>query len=316
MKSVRIHPEDIYPNTVNVNEFRRLDGVLAPIQTQLDSKMAVSLASEDEEDFIIKGAANWENTDRESVLLAMHNMNKYAIIKEDFHSKVDVNGYSEPFRAYSGGGGSVDFTPAILNNSNEVGVCYCKSNTALNGRAVIGLRGVVSQLAGNGPIITEFSVKSVWADDGTDTQRIRIGSFNSFNIAVPYDCTIGAWFEGEVAVNAKWRTVTDGSAGVATEKVSGTTAGSTAVNVNDIASDYMTFRIVINSDASQIDFYINDVLVNTHSTALGDVLPNDGATDRLCHSCGILKTLAGTAQVTGLYVDRFQLMWYCGVDRK
>lgn len=124
--------------------------------------------------------------------------------------------------------------------------------------------------------------------DGTDTFVVRHGFTNSNNGT----STNGAYFRYTHSVNSgKWEAVTV-VAGTETAEDTGITGA---------VDGFHLFKIVVNDDATQVDFYIDGVLTNSITTNI----PN-GSAEVTGYSCHIEKTAGSTAK--GVYADYFELI--------
>lgn len=124
--------------------------------------------------------------------------------------------------------------------------------------------------------------------DGTDTFTVRHGFTNSNSGT----STNGAYFRYTHSVNSgKWQAVT----------VKGGSETAEDTGVAGAVDGFHIFKIVVNDDATQVDFYIDGVKTNDITTTI----PNS-ASELTGYSCHIEKTAGSSAK--GVYADYFELI--------
>jgi hypothetical protein len=210
-------------------------------------------------------------------------------VLEDFYAAVQYFGLS----AFNNGGG-LGLSPSISTygldaTEKALGVLLLSTGTSTAGGSALN-NTTWNLTFGHGYTITQTwraALKDL--SDATDTFTVEIGFGNAFSSSP----TVGAFFRYTHSVNAgKWQAVTV-VAGVETAADTTITAA---------VDGFHTFKIVANSTATQVDFYIDGTLRNSITTNI----PNgSGGAETMGYNAVIRKTAGSTAK--GLYVDYFDL---------
>ena len=158
--------------------------------------------------------------------------------------------------------------------AGHYGIAQLSTTTQATNTAAIGISraGYTNQAT----IIHETMIRIPTLSDGTNRFSVRSGFWNS----IAGDGTIGIGIRYVDNVNSgKWVIVTRQSS---IETVTNT-------NLTVSTSQWYKLRIEINSDATEVKFYINDVLEATHTTnipqnsevnALANIVKSSGTTAR------------------------------------
>jgi hypothetical protein len=172
--------------------------------------------------------------------------------------------------------------------SNKPGNATFITGTLSNGTARIATNSQYQ--LGGGKILNEYALGLITLSNSTDRYVSIIGFQDSYGTANQTDGIYFLYDEGGVssgsAVSPNWQCVTSSN--------SVRTFTTTSVTAN---TAYKKFKIVINDNATEVLFYIDNVLVATHTTNI----PSGSA--RLC-SWGIMTTkTAGTNSVQTVVAD-------------
>ena len=156
--------------------------------------------------------------------------------------------------------GSSAYTASITNRTNQQGVVQHTTNASSTGQAGFTFVNGAFQFIGGGVITLEEYVNittlSTLAERFFTFFGYLVGSsFTTIlnNIAIVYD-------EGGVYLNA------NASPNFKCITRAGSTATTTVTSIAVTAGQWYKLRIVINANASSVEFYIDNVLVATHNT--------------------------------------------------
>lgn len=163
------------------------------------------------------------------------------------------NDYSSHFNG--AGAANTLSTYGVNTTENALGVLKSETGTTNAGRAGI-FKSNDQVIFGSGFTYTfQFRQAIETLSDGTDTFTVYLGFFN--NVSTSGDCVNGVYFRYTHGTNSgKWQAVT--------RAASVETAEDTTVAVD--AGPFHTFKIVINANGSQVDFYIDGVKTNDITT--------------------------------------------------
>ena len=209
----------------------------------------------------------------------------YSRIYEDFD--IDYAHFSaSAFNNGGGLGGTIQLAVFGQDGThNAVGVAELPTSTSTAGGAAFS-NTVYRHPLGFGAIHTLSYRAAISAlSDGTNTYHVRMGYVNAFALAA--SVTNGAYFRYTHGTNSgKWQAVTI-NAGTETAQDTGVAA---------VASVFSIFKVVVNDDATQVDFYIDGVLTNSITT---NIPTSTGLT--VGQSAVIEKTAGSTSR--SLYID-------------
>lgn len=213
----------------------------------------------------------------------------YFRIVEDFISPPTA---SVSLAAFNNGGG-LGASPAtstfgVDNTEKASGVLACSTSTSTAGGSAISDITFTFTFGFGFQYVNAWRIALSALSDGTDTYTIRVGFLDSIS-ATPTD---GAYFRYTHSVNSgRWEAVTVSNS-VETAEDTGITAE---------ISIFHVFKIVANSDATQVDFYIDGTKTNDITTNI----INDAA--RLTGKVlTIQKTAGATARI--VYADYYELI--------
>ena len=208
---------------------------------------------------------------------------------DDFSSNVIFLGAT----AFNNGGG-LGSTPAtsvfgVDNTEKCCGVLALSTSTSTAGGSALQTVSATNITFGFG-----FTHRMSWRiaiddlSDGTDTYTVRVGFLDSHN-GTPTD---GAYFRYTHSVNSgKWQAVT----------VSNSTETAEDTGITSEVDIFHVFEVIANSDATQVDFYIDGVKTNDITT---NIINSSARLTGYC--CTIEKTAGATARV--LYADYCQVI--------
>ena len=144
-------------------------------------------------------------------------------------------------------------TSVNSQNSTTRAMGVLQLSTGLVSNSVVTMHlGITSMLLGYAIIIQHWRIAITTLSDGTNTYTIRMGLGDVVGAG---DFVDGAYFEYDSTLSANWRTCTSSN--------SSRTKNNSAVAVSD-GDQWVDFRI--ESDASQVRFYIENNLVDTITT--------------------------------------------------
>jgi hypothetical protein len=191
--------------------------------------------------------------------------NKGVILFDDFTILVGATAAGQTIGNYyyfsSGAGASIAINNAYPNRTNQEGVVALRTGTTLSGGCEIRQDVINPNIfLGAGAISYEVNVNVETLS--TLAQRffdmfgfIGNNNFNTTNgVYFLYD--EGGVITGNPSGSANWKCVT----------ISASTRTFTTTSVAVTASAWVKLRIEINAAATSVGFYINDVLVATHTT--------------------------------------------------
>ena len=194
------------------------------------------------------------------------------------------------FSASTGSAGSLTQNITGVSTSRHIGIVRFRVST-LNGYAMY-TGGTNTIQFGSATWTAETLVRLAHLSDGTDDYIIRLGFGDTITNA---DVTDGAYFEYNKATSVNWLMCT----------ANGSSYTRTATSTAVATGSWIKLKLVVNSDATLVTYYINDVSVGTVSTNI----PTSNATGLLLQSA---KTL-GSGQ-RDFYMDyaRFRGEWASG----
>lgn len=216
-----------------------------------------------------------------SIELVSHLYDDYNVGPSGHMSLANINN--------GGGAGSVGISVVGVDSTEKAsGVLSCTTATSTGGGAGI-INTTYLMTFGFGFQYTLSHRTAISAlSDGTDTYTVRVG-FSSSASTTPGD---GAYFRYTHGTNSgKWQAVT----------VSNTTETAQDTGIAPTALVYQVFKIVVDSTAANVYFYIDGVLVNTITTNIIN------SSSRICGQvASIIKTAGSTARI--LYVDFWEMI--------
>jgi len=189
----------------------------------------------------------------------------------------DFSGGSSEFSTSVSGTGAVISYTNDGGDANHPGVLQLNCGTTTTGFASIrnGAAGTITPT--DGKMLINIICKVNVISDGTDTYTLRIGIGTQVNA----DGSDAAFFRYTHSVNGgRWQTVTRHSSSETAKD-----AGGSAI----VANTYYNLKIVSNAANSSYDFYLNNVLVQTHISDLplaqvmviGSITKSAGTTARI-----------------------------------
>ncbi|MFO0089982.1 MAG: hypothetical protein ACK518_04200 [bacterium] len=185
----------------------------------------------------------------------------------------------------TGAGSSIVTVNNYPNRTNQQGVLRFATGTTATGLAQkrLGDNNSTSHFLGNGVYILQFFVNVETLSDATNRFYSIFGSTtnasfgNTNGIFFIYDEGVGTYG----AASPNWKCITRNS-----------TITSTITSVPVVASQWYVLKIVVNANGTSVEFFINDVLVATHTTNIVASI-----TPRVAH----VKTVGTTSR--NAYVD-------------
>ena len=190
-------------------------------------------------------------------------------------------------------GGTNSFIVAALNtDGNRVGILDSGTSTSATAHAGIGSATADSVVLGTREHRLQVIAKIPTLSTALQAFTVTIGFHDTRTAALPTD---GVYFQYiHSAASGNWTAMSYSNAG------SLTSATDTGVAAD---TNFHTFEIVINADASKAQYFIDGVLRATRSTAT-DAIPN-GSARATAVSVTILKSVGTTAR--SLYTDLVSL---------
>lgn len=146
--------------------------------------------------------------------------------------------------------GSVDTT--LDGDANHCGICRCSTASNAAGTAYTGTNHTGIIQLGAMTVLMESALRLGFLSDATDTVTARWGLMDVKN-GEPVDGVFFRYIHS--TYSGRWQTVTRSNS-VETVNDSGVAATTT----------FQKLKIKINEAATSAEFYINDVLVRTHTT--------------------------------------------------
>lgn len=187
------------------------------------------------------------------------------------------------------GTGANNLTGTSVSTAGHPGILELITGTTTTGQAARYLGGVAtgSAIAGvfaaGGASSQEWLVRIEDLSDGTDRYTFDVGLFGAQTLAVDA---------------IRFRYADNVSAGNWTvDTISASTSTTTDSGVAVAADTWYKLRIDINAAGSSITFYVNDVLVATHTTNIPSVL--------VAPRCRMLKALGTNSRQA--YIDYFKM---------
>jgi hypothetical protein len=178
----------------------------------------------------------------------------------------------------------------VDNTEKATGVAHCTTSTGATSGAGVITASALSALTFGFGFTYELSFRIALSDlsDGSETYTARIGFLDNSSGA-PTD---GAFFRYTHGTNSgKWEAVT----------ISNSVETAEDTTIAAVAATYVTFKIVANSDATQVDFYINGVKTNDITTNI--INSSSRVTG---HGTHIIKSVGTTARL--MYIDYIDLI--------
>jgi len=221
----------------------------------------------------------------ESQVGGSNSVDTYSRIFEDFD--VGPTGYYNLSTFNNGGGlgGTVQIASFGQDNTDKA-IGVTEFNTAASTAGGSGLVNTIYRHpVGFGAIHSMIFRAALSAlSDGTNTYNVRLGYMDSYQTSVVAN---GIYFRYTHASNGgKWEAVCT-SAGTTTQADTGVTA---------IVGSFSVFKIVVNSDATQVDFYIDGVLTNSITTNIPT------ASGTTVGQAAVIEKVAGSTS-RSLYLD-------------
>lgn len=295
--AVEINPEEIAPNTVNSDEFGRVNGVTSPIQTQINTKFDDVVGIQN--DLLIRGASAWEAKTQAEMIAIIHNMRKYT----DYCCDLFTLGTYDMFYRYTTGGGGASIVEGGHFGTGNVGVFSIYGGPGID-YGVIFTHNTHFMLSG-GLFYIEFGLRETTYAGVTDGTIVTwVGLLDVFDGTAPTD---GLFFE-HTNSNNNWF-IDSYSAGVH----NGGGAKDTGISAQSGAG--VTLAIAVNADASEAHFYINGVECGNSpfTTAGGDLIPTG--------SLGLAVIVNKTVNASGtnthyVAIDRIDMKYFFTNERK
>jgi hypothetical protein len=182
-------------------------------------------------------------------------------------------------------------TFSAVSNSNS-GVLQQSMGTTSTGSANVSIGvGGGSVVGGAGVITSDALVCMSALSDGTNRYTYKKGLFSLFN-ANPVAAIAFVYDEGGVegivnsTASPNWRVVT----------IDASTRTITNTGVDVSATAFQKLYFIVNAGGTSVEFYIDDVLVATHTTNIPT-----GWTKKLMYASGALKYLGTTERIA--YLD-------------
>jgi hypothetical protein len=165
----------------------------------------------------------------------------------DFYGRIEASGFTATVA--SGG--------AVTISSGPFGAAQV-STSASGDRAVVSLEQTVALT--NVTLFTNtFRVTPQTLSNGTARYYLMVGLFNNTADTITATTGGGAWFQYDDATSAQWQCVTR----------NGATKQTTTTAVTVTATTHVKLTVQANPNSGGTMFYIDDVLVATHSTTTG-----------------------------------------------
>lgn len=262
------------------------------IQYLVDSALFISDNFIDEDSFASDSAT--KSPSQQSVKayvnsqVGVGSIDLYSRIFEDFFAGpagfVNLSTFTN-----GGGAGVVNTSTFGVDNTEKCsGVLQLTTSTSTAGGAALSNTTYQLTFGFGFQYTLSFRCALETLSDGTDTYTIRIGFLDN-HAGAPVD---GAYFRYTHGTNSgKWQAVTVSNS-VETAEDTGITADITTFHI---------FKIVANSAASQIDFYIDGVKTNDITTNIIN------SASRLAGQVATIEKTAG-ATARALYVDYYELI--------
>lgn len=177
----------------------------------------------------------------------------------DFDGETTTGGAGGPLvETNSGTGAASNLT---TGNTNRPGVIRSTTGTTATGRAAMST-GTTSFRLGNGPWSIKLAVNPTTLSTVTERYQYLFGFINTLTAANQTNAVYFLYDEGAVSTGSSatgnWQTVTvDNSV---------RTFNNATVPTAVAAGSFVTLRIEINSAATAASFYVDNVLIATHST--------------------------------------------------
>lgn len=201
----------------------------------------------------------------------------------DFECSGEIKHITSSFNDGGGIGGTASFSPFGADGTeNAYGVLETNTASSTAGGANIR-RGALITFGFGYALTLEFRAAFSALSDGTNTFKIIFG----YSDTQTDDAVDGAYFRYTHSVNGgRWQAVTR----------SNSTETAEDTGVTAVAGTFTVFKIVVNSTATQVDFYIDGVLTNDITTNI----INSSA--RMTDVCYIIKKTAGSTS-RSIYMD-------------
>jgi len=192
----------------------------------------------------------------------------------------------------SGAGAGASFNSSVLDTIH-FGFARTTLGTTTTGRCFLNGSNLQTQ---GGEITFETIVYAASLSNATDTYILYAGGINGFTV----EPTDGIYFRYTHDVNSgNWQGIT--------RRNSSETAVNSSVAV--AATTFYKLTFIVNAAGTNVDFYVNDVLIGSSTTNI----PQGTSADQMNFSIGARKT-AGTTSVQFDW-DYFFLDFYLTVER-
>ena len=191
-------------------------------------------------------------------------------------------------------GGGVGLSPAtsvfgVDNTEKAAGVLVCSTGTSTAGGSTLNDVTYQATFGFGYEYTLTWRAALETLSDGTETYKVRIGFLDSVSSATPTD---GAYFRYTHSANGgRWEAVT----------VSNSTETAEDTGIAADVTTYHIFKVFVNSDATQVDFYIDGVKTNDITTNI----INSSA--RLTGKVLTIEKTAGSTART-LYCDYYDFL--------
>ena len=206
--------------------------------------------------------------------------------RNGFALQTDGNTVGDYTVLQGGTGASTSFT--IASTTTRFGIAQSSTGTTATGRAGLGSAAVTQVVLGQGYCEFEAAVQIPTLSDGTNTFIVQAGWCDSLT-AASVD-SIAFEYTDAAGIGSAWECVTR----------SNSVETRTAVGSNLVASQFYILKITVNAAGTEVNFYLDDVLVATHTTNIPTGTAR--ATGALVH---IRKTLGTTARTL-----RHDYLWH------
>ena len=148
--------------------------------------------------------------------------------------------------------GGLDKRPGIIQM--DLGTSAATNYTTLS--LGFNANSVSDTVSISGGEVIEFAAQIPTLSTATVEYDLRLGLCDVNN----GDCTDGIWFEYDRNTTANWRVATASNG--TTSKANGTGTEAT------VSTNWTRFKIVVNSNATNVDYYVNDQLIGSRTASI------------------------------------------------
>ncbi|MGZ3773035.1 MAG: hypothetical protein ACXVCN_04960 [Bdellovibrio sp.] len=178
----------------------------------------------------------------------------------------------------NGGGATVASDNTTINTTEQaIGVMALSTGTSSTGRASL-YRGIDQIQIGICALSQSWRVKIPTLPDAINNFQVAIGLHD--NIGAGVDATDGVYFKIDRSISTSNWICTTSKASTRTNQIT---------NI-PVSTNYVNLRIDINSQGTQIDFYINNVLAMSISTNIPNASGQiNGPLSKIVKSAGLIN---------------------------